>query len=163
MMTQKNNDQQAGQQNIFSFEMAAPEDELPLASSSTTAADEYLQKLLKRKTLLDHVWFGFKFTCLFLSLVCSQLQMDHCARHTLFITRTVMLQKFCQMTESELDKQAITSSSTSHDCVASVPSSLRPETRPPPWGHRDGLGKKPRARGPLVILLDLDPCLRTQT
>ena len=123
--------------------MAAPEDELPLAS---TTADEYLQKLLKRKTLLDHVWFGFKFTCLFLSLVCmcivaSQLQMDHCARHTLFITRTVMLQKFCQMTESELDKQAITSSSMSHDCLAyipSVPSSLRTER---PLGY-------PPVRGP---------------
>ena len=33
-------------------------------------ADGYLQKLLKQKSLLDHVWSGFKFTCLFLSLVC---------------------------------------------------------------------------------------------
>jgi len=34
-------------------------------------ADGYLQKLLKQKSLLDHVWSGFKFTCLFLSLFLS--------------------------------------------------------------------------------------------
>merc|ERR1711884_46843 len=34
-------------------------------------ADGYLQKLLKQKSLLDHVWSGYKFTCLFLSLFLS--------------------------------------------------------------------------------------------
>ena len=40
------------------------EDELRLG------ADGYLQKLLTRKTVLDHIWNGFKFTCIFFSLVC---------------------------------------------------------------------------------------------
>ena len=51
----------------FSLKMSLQqEDELlvPLG------ADGYLQNLLKQKSLLDHVWAGFKFTCLFLSLVC---------------------------------------------------------------------------------------------
>ena len=44
---------------------ASQEDELPL-----NPADGYLD-LLKQKSILDHVWSGFKFTCLFLSLVCT--------------------------------------------------------------------------------------------
>ena len=44
---------------------ASQEDELPL-----NPVDGYLD-LLKQKSILDHVWSGFKFTCLFLSLVCT--------------------------------------------------------------------------------------------
>ena len=44
---------------------ASQEDELPL-----NPGDGYLD-LLKQKSILDHVWSGFKFTCLFLSLVCT--------------------------------------------------------------------------------------------
>jgi hypothetical protein len=39
------------------------EDELRLG------ADGYLQKLLRRKTIQDDIWGGFKFSCILLSLV----------------------------------------------------------------------------------------------
>ena len=51
----------------FSLKMSLhQEDELLVPLES----DGYLQNLFKQKSLLDHVWSGFKFTCLFLSLVC---------------------------------------------------------------------------------------------
>ena len=46
------------------------EDELQLG------ADGYLQKLLKRKTIVDHLWNGFKFTCLFFALVSVQTSLS---------------------------------------------------------------------------------------
>ena len=58
------------------------EDELRLG------ADGYLQKLLTRKTVLDHIWNGFKFTCIFFSLVClSNGYM--CILKTLLIQNTI--------------------------------------------------------------------------
>ena len=58
-----------GEKKFSSLEIdtmgASQEDELPL-----NPADGYLD-LLKQKSILDHVWSGFKFTCLFLSLVCT--------------------------------------------------------------------------------------------